>query len=419
MDLLRHRGFVLLWCGEFLGFLGDWALRTMLLIWVYQLTRSGLAVSVVGVAEALPLLVLAPLAGVFVDRWHRAYTMAGAVLARAVLVLPLLTVTTRAGFGVILGVTVLANAASQFFMPAASAAVPVVVDQEQVGQANSLLSLVVGGITVIAPGAAALLFAGVGPHGTVVAVAALYVLATLVVLFVPAGRPVGRGQEAPSIVREMRAGLRYVRRSSLLVALISMAFVAMLGVGALSVLDVVFVTRALHLRSETVGLLLTSSGAGTLVGGIAMSLLSARMTRSYHWLLGVAALVAGLGYMAYALAPTLPVAVVVLFVVGLALPPLSISAMTMVQLVTEDAFMGRVMSLLSTGMAVATIASMAGGGVLTDLFGVRPVIAGGAVLLMAAGLLSLRLIRTTPTRQRRPDADAMAAPVPEMVASVR
>jgi len=397
----------------------------MLLIWVYQLTRSGLAVSVVGVAEALPLLILAPLAGVFVDRWHRAYTMAGAVLARAVLVLPLLTVTTRTGFGVILGVTVLANAASQFFMPAASAAVPVVVALEQVGQvgqATSLLSLVSGGITVIAPAAAALLFAGVGPHGAVGAVgavAALYTLATLVLLVVPAGRPVGGGQEAPSIVREMRAGLRYVRRSSLLVALISMAFVAMLGVGALSVLDVVFVTRALHLRSETVGLLLTSSGAGTLAGGIALSMLGARLTRSYHWLLGVAALVAGLGYLAYALAPTLPAAAAVLFVVGLSLPPLSVSAMTLVQLVTEDAFMGRVMSLLSTGMAVATIASMTCGGVLTDLFGVRQAIAGGAVLLAAAGLLSLRLIRTTPTRQRRPDADATAASVPEMVPNAR
>jgi len=361
------------------------------------------------------LLVLAPLAGVFVDRWHRAYTIAGAVLARAVLVLPLLTVTTRAGFGVILGVTVLANAASQFFMPAASAAVPVVVAQEQVGQANSLLSLVSGGITVIAPGAAALLFAGVGPHGTVVALSALYALATLVLLFVPAGRPVGRGQEAPSVVREMRAGLRYMRRSSLLVALISMAFVAMLGVGALSVLDVVFVTRALHLRAATVGILLTSSGAGTLAGGIAISMLNTRLTRSYHWLLGVATLVAGLGY----LAPTLPAAAVVLFMVGLSFPPLTVSAMTMVQLVTEDAFMGRVMSLLNTSMAVATIASMACGGVLTDLFGVRQVIAGGAVLLMAAGLLSLRIIRTTPTRQRRPDAAAAAAPVPEMVASVR
>jgi len=418
MDLLRNRGFALLWGGRFLGLLGDWALRTMLLIWVYQLTRSGLAVSMVGVAEALPLLVLAPLAGVFVDRWHRAYTMAGAVLARAVLVLPLLTVTTRAGVGVILGVTVLANAASQFFMPAASAAVPVVVDQEQVGQANSLLSLVSGSITVIAPGAAALLFAGAGPHGTVVTIAALYVVATLVVLFVPAGRPVGMGQETPPVVREMRAGLRYVRRSSLLVALISMTFVGMLGVGALSVLDVVFVTRALHLRAATVGLLLTSNGAGILAGGIAMSMLSARLTRSYHWLLGGATLMAGLGYLAYALAPTLPAAAVVLFVVGLAIPPLSVAALTMVQLATEDAFMGRVMSLLNSGMAVATIASMACGGVLTDLFGVRQVIAGGAVLLMAAGLLALRLIRTTPTRQRRPAADAAdaaAAPVPELV----
>jgi predicted MFS family arabinose efflux permease len=415
MNLRRNKGFVLLWCGQFLSFLGDWALRTMLLIWVYQLTRSGIAVSVVGVAEAMPLLVLAPLAGVFVDRWHRAYTMAGAVLARAVLVLPLLTVTTRADFGVILGVTVLANCASQFFMPAASAAVPVVVKQEQVGQANSLLSLGSGGITVIAPGAAALLFAGAGPHGAVGALAALYVLATLVLLFVPAGRSVGKGQEPPSVLREMRAGLRYVRRSSLLVALLAMAFVAMLGVGALSVLDVVFVTRALHLRSETVGLLLTVNGVGILTGGIVLSLLSARLTRSYHWLLGGACIVVGLGYVAYALAPTLLAAAIVLFVVGLALPPLSVSAMTMVQLVTEDAFMGRVMSLLNTSMAVATLASLACGGVLTDLFGVRQVIAGGAVLLTAAGLLSLLLIRTTPTRQRGLAEDAAATPVPAPV----
>lgn len=415
MEVRHDRGFALLWCGQFLSFLGDWALRTMLLIWVYQLTRSGIAVSVVGVAEALPLLLLAPLAGVFVDRWHRAYTMAGAVLARAVLVLPLLTVQTRANFGVILGVTVLANAASQFFMPSASAAVPVVVGQERIGRANSLLSLASGGTAILAPGAGALLFAGFGPHGAVGILTALYVLATLVLLFVPAGRPLGRGQEAPSVAREMRAGLRYVRRSSFLVALIGMAFVAMLGVGALSVLDVVFVTRALHLRSATVGVLLTVSGVGTLAGGIAMSLLSARLTGRYHRLLGSACIVAGLGYLAYALAPTLLAAAVILFVVGLALPPLSISAMTMVQLVTEDAYMGRVMSLLSTAMAVATIASLASGGVLTDLFGVRQVIAGGAVLLAASGLLALLFIRATPTRQSRPAEDTAATPAPGLV----
>jgi len=69
-------------------------------------------------------------------------------------------------------------------------------------------------------------------------------------------------------------------------------------------------------------------------------------------------------------------------------------------------------------VGVATIASMAGG-VLTDLLGVRPVIAGGTVLLAATGLLSLLLIRTTPTHQNRPAADAAAAPVPELVTNPR
>jgi hypothetical protein len=78
MSLLHNRGFVLLWSGQFLGILADWSLRTAVLIWVYKLTRSGLAASLVGLAEALPLLALALVAGVFVDRWSRAYTMAGA-----------------------------------------------------------------------------------------------------------------------------------------------------------------------------------------------------------------------------------------------------------------------------------------------------------------------------------------------------
>jgi hypothetical protein len=72
MDLLRHRGFALLCTGQFLSMLADWGLRAMVLIWIYQLTHSGGAVSAVGLAQGLPLLLLAPLAGVYMDRWSRA-----------------------------------------------------------------------------------------------------------------------------------------------------------------------------------------------------------------------------------------------------------------------------------------------------------------------------------------------------------
>ena len=82
--------------------------------------------------------------------------------------------------------------------------------------------------------------------------------------------------------------------------------------------------------------------------------------------------------------------------------------MTLIQLETEDAFLGRVMSLVNTGMSVAMIASLAGGGTLADLFGVRQVIGGGAILLVVSGLLSLVAIRSTPAS--RVGTAASAAP---------
>jgi MFS family permease len=397
LALLRNRGFLLLWLGQFLGILADWALRTILLIWVFKLTRSGVAVSLVGLAEALPLLVLAPVAGVFVDRWNRAYTMAGAVLARAILVLPLLIVQTRADLPLLLAVALLANAASQFFMPAASAAVPVVVGLEEVGPANSLLTLVNSAVALIAPGGGAFLFALIGPRSTVAALAVIYLLAIPVLALVPAPRPAEAAAAGSTVAREMVDGMGYVRRSPLLLALMGVAFVALLGVGALSVLDVVFVTRALHLRAELVAILLSASGVGELLGGIAVWLSGRRIARHYHLLLGLSLLMNGLLLLCYSIAPTLAVAAAVLFLTGLGFPPLMVSFMTLIQLETEDAFMGRVMSLLNMGMAVAMVVSLASGGVLADLFGVRQVLGAGAALLAVSGLLSLLAIRRTPS----------------------
>ncbi len=406
MNLLRERGFALLWIGQSLSSLADWALRAVVLIWVYALTGSGIAVSVVGLAEALPLLLAAPFAGVFVDRWNRAYTMSGAVVARAIALLPLLAVNGRANVPIIVAVTLVANVAAQFFMPAASAAVPVVAGPERVGQANSILSLSTGAIAALGPGAAALLYSAIGPHATVLVLGSLYLVALPVLLAIPAPRPKAAASAGTSLMTEMRDGFRYMRRSSLLLVLAAIACVAMLGIGAISVLDVVFVTRALHRSAASVGLLLSASGVGELTGGIAMSVLAGWAAGRYHRLLGPATIVCGLALLGYAAAPNLPIAVAVLFVLGLSFPPLLVSFMTLTQLVTENAFMGRVMSLISVGMAGAQILSMTCGGVLTDLFGVRQVIAAGAVLMCAAGVLGVVKVRSTPAPRSAANEDS-------------
>lgn len=397
MLVLRNGGFARLWVGQFLSLCADWALRALLLLWVYRLTHSGVGTSLVGLAEALPLLLLSPLAGALVDRWHRGHTMAVAVLARAALLLPLFLVTTRAQLPLIVLVTLLVNAATQFFGPAAAACTPVVVGQEQLGQANSLLSLLQSTVGLLAPAGGALLFARLGAHGAVALLGLLYLCAAPVLASVPVPPPVGAGTTTASLLEEITAGLRYVRRRTQLVSLFSTAFVYCLGVGALTVLDVVFISRVLHLHSETVGVLYLANGAGAFGGSTLMLVVGTRLARHYHRLVRWPVLANAGALLVYALAPSLGVAAVAVGAVGFFFSIALVSFLTLIQLSAEDRVMGRVMSLCNMTVAAGLLISLAWGGALADLLGVRQVMGTGAVIIGLCGALNWRLVRETPT----------------------
>lgn len=418
MRLLRERGFLLLWVGQLLNLLATWAMRTMLLIWIYALTHSGVAVSLVGLAEALPLLLLSPISGVYVDRWNRAYAMAGSTLATALLILPLLTVNSHAGLPVIVLVAILANACGQLFYTAATSAVPVVVGVERAGEANSALSVLNGAVAVVAPGVAALMFSAIGPHRAAVVFSALFFLAAPAAALVPAPQANRSEVEGGSVLGEMMDGLQYVRHSSLLTALTGVGFIAFLGIGALTVLDVLFVSRALHLPSADVGVLYSSSGAGELLGGVIMAVLGSRLAGHYHQLLAWSIVINALAFIGYALSPSLWLAAGILFFVGLTFPPVIVSYMTMTQYVTEDAFMGRVNSVINAATGIAQILSVVSGGALADLFGVRQVIGTAAALWGVSGILTFVTIRSTPEPQSRDRPDAHPAAGGETISTV-
>ena len=395
--LAFHNGpFARLWAGQFLSLFADWALRALLLLWVYRLTHSGVGTSLVGLAEALPLLLLSPVAGALVDRRHRGHTMAVAAVARAALTLPLLLVTTRAQLPVIVLVTLLVNGAAQFFGPAASACTPVVVGQEQLGQANSLLSLLQSTVGLLAPAGGALLFARLGAHGAVALLGLLYLGAAPVLATVPVPPPADAGTPAASLAGEIAAGLRYVRRRAPLVSLFAAAFVYCLGAGALTVLDVVFINRVLHLHPETVGLLYLANGLGAFGGSTLMLAAGTRIARHHHHFVRWPALANGGALLVYALAPSLGVAVVAVGAVGFLFSIGLVSFLTLIQLNAEDRVMGRVMSVCNMSVAAGLLLSLAWGGALADLLGVRQVIGAGAVIVALCGVLNVWLVRETP-----------------------
>ena len=103
----------------------------------------------------------------------------------------------------------------------------------------------------------------------------------------------------------------------------------------------------------------------------------------------------GVTVLANALAPALAPAAAALFVLGVLYVFAGVSFVTLLQLGTEDAYLGRVVGLVATAMATAAIVSTSAGGLLADALGIRLVLAATAICLFAAGALSLLLVRET------------------------
>ncbi len=141
LKLLRQRNFSLLWVGQFISIIGDWVLFIALPFYTYSLTGSVLATGAMFIVSTLPRLVLGSVAGVFVDRWDRKRTMIVADVLRVLLILMLLFVRSRDWLWLIYVSAFLESVVSQFFNPAKSAIIPLLVGEKDLLAANSLNGL--------------------------------------------------------------------------------------------------------------------------------------------------------------------------------------------------------------------------------------------------------------------------------------
>ena len=129
LKLLRQRNFSLLWIGQIISIIGDWVLFIALPFYTYSLTGSVLATGAMFIVSTLPRLLLGSVAGVFVDRWDRKRTMIMADLLRVLLIAMLLLVRSRDWLWLIYVSAFLESVVSQFFNPAKTAIIPLLVDE--------------------------------------------------------------------------------------------------------------------------------------------------------------------------------------------------------------------------------------------------------------------------------------------------
>jgi MFS family permease len=425
LTTLRQRNFALLWFGGLISMAGNWMLMIALPIYVYQMTGSTLATSLMLIASTVPNIVLGSVAGVFVDRWERKRTMVVTNLLLAVGLLPLLLVQSLDWIWLVYLVGFTQSCIDQFFGPAENALLPRLVGEEHLVPANALNSLNNSLARLIGPALGGFLAGFVGLTGIIVIDAATFLVAALLIALITATSQPTRAVAADSaarspwlaVWREWRDGLRLIRRNRVIATLMGVTALTAVGEGIFSVLLVVFVNQLLHGGALEIGWLMSAQAVGGLLGGVVIGWVGRRIPPVL--LLGASSILFGVGDLLIVNAPLFFVSMlltIVLFIaVGIPGSGFGASLNTLFQTAVSDEYRGRIFGAYGTTFALLMLAGMAFAGTLGDVIGVVPVlnIQGGGYVL--SGVLVLLLL---PPVLRAQKPHAAETPRPEPAAPV-
>lgn len=380
--MFAQPGYRRLWAARTISQWGDTFNFVALALLIYDLTGSGLGVTGVVVAEILPVLLLAPIAGPLVDRWPRVRVMMSSDLFRLALMVILAawhetpTVVYAIAFAMSLGTV--------FFNPAASSVLPALVRKDALVAANSgIWTAAVLSQIVLAP-LAGLLVIG-GGYGPAFALnAASYGISALMLRRLRVAGTVQPVQRL-HLLTEAREGVTILIRDRDFRALAIGQFLAALSAGATSALLVVLAEEHLGVTEGGYGLLIGAIGIGAALGPLVMLRLIRNPTRPV-FVFGPFAL-RGLVDLILASITAVPIAAASLVVYGVGTSTGAVTFNSMLQAETTDDIRGRVFATMDVIWQAGRLISLGVGGALADLYGIQVVYYLGGVLLLAAATM--------------------------------
>jgi MFS family permease len=382
---LQGRNYRLYFAGQSLSSIGTWIQHVALSWLVYQLTHSTLMLGIVSGAGQLPAVLLAPFAGVMVDRWdRRRLLMATQALAMLqAMGLAWLVLSEAATLGSILLCSVLLGMVNAVDIPTRQALiVDLVAEPDDLGNAIALNSFMINGTRLIGPPLAGLVITMVG-EGVCFFLNGLSYLAALAALWAMhlPSRPAA-SSETPVLVGAY-AGVRYawdftpVRAILLLVAMVSL-----LGL-QYQVLMPVFATEILHGNVHTLGVLTAASGVGAIIGALYMAWRD--NMRGLDRMLVLSTGLFGLGLIGFSVIRQVVGAALILVGTSGSMMVLTAASNTMLQTLVADDKRGRVMSLYTVAFrGIAPLGSLIAGSVATRLGTPQTVRLGGMGCLVGA-----------------------------------
>ena len=271
---LRHRNFRLFYIGQSISMIGTWITRIAMAWLVYRLTRSPWMLGAIGFANQIPAFLLAPLAGVIVDRADRRRLLIATqtLLMAHALLLAAFTLSHRIAIPALFALSIFQGLVSTLDMPNRhSLTIHLIDDREDLPNAIALISSMLNASKLIGPSLAGLLIAVAGEGWCFLVDGVSYGAVILSLLWMRL-RQEKRQSASVGVAMQLRQGWTYVSASlPIRSMLLLFALVCLIGM-PFSVLMPVFAEQLLHSGPNTLGLLMGALGLGALASAIGMTM---------------------------------------------------------------------------------------------------------------------------------------------------
>jgi len=394
LEPFRSRAYRFLFLGTMLTMTGNFMQQVAQGWLIYDLTSSPTWLGIVSFARGIPMLILALVAGVLVDRFDRRIVLltAQGLTALVAVILAGLIATDLVQPWHVAVTAFLSGCLFVLIIPARQALLSSTVQRAQLGPAIALMSTGQNSGRIIGPALAGLLIALLGVAMSFTVQALGFVLALLCAVMLGPQQMAASARKA-SAFQSLMEGVRYVWEDSTVLALVSLQAIPAFLIMPYTQLLPIFARDILHTGPDGLGTLMMANGIGSVIGSIVIVLLPLRRQGPFLFI--------SLGCMGgllalFAASTWLPASIGIMGLIGGAQAIYLASNNTLVQVATPDELRGRVMSVYMMTWGLMPLGSLPQG-IIADWFG-APIVAAGTGLM--ACLVVIVFAARAPTLRR-------------------
>jgi MFS family permease len=389
---LRHRNFRLFFGGQSISLIGSWMTLVATRWLVYRLTGSALLLGMVGFVGQIPSFLLAPFAGVWVDRldrrkvllWTQSLSMMQSLLLAA------MTLSGRITIPWLLVLSAMQGIINAFDMPGRQAfMVEMVEDRRDLSNAIAINSSMVNATRLIGPSLAGILIA-VTNEGWCFLIDGCSFIGVIASLFLMRVRASTVKRIPASTLAELKVGWTYVSESMpIRTILLLFALISLMGMPFV-VLMPIFAVQVLHGGPNTLGFLMAAMGIGALAS--ALSLAARKSVVGLIGMIPIAACVFGLGLIGFGLSHTFWLSMIMAMLAGIGMMQGMAASNTIIQTIVSEDKRGRVMSYYAMALVgMSPFGSLLAGTMAHAIGAPRTVIVSGFVVLLGAAWFATKL----------------------------